>query len=336
MRRRDALQLAGSALATLAARAVARAALPRVVFGTDWLAEAEQGGFYQALARGFYRRHGLDVAIRMGGPSINALQNIAAGLVDFQLFASSFGPLDLRRRAIPVSAVAAYFQKDPECLIAHPGEGRDTIAEMKGKPIMVSVAGRAGFWQFLKAKYGFSDTQIRPYNFSLAPFLADPKAVVQGFVTSEAYEVERITHRKPVVILLADLGYASYGNLVLTKQATIDKRPKVVRAFVEASTEGWYDYLYGDPGPGNRLIREANPDMKPDAMAAAIRLMKQYGLVDSGDSLTLGIGAMTDARWRDFFRVNVEAGVYPNTLDYRRAYTLAFVDRGYGLAMRPG
>ncbi len=334
MRRRDALLLAGSSLATLAMPAVARAALPRVVFGTDWLAEAEQGGFYQAQARGFYRRHGIEVAIRMGGPSMNVLQNVAAGLVDFQLYPSSFGALDLGARGVPVAAIAAYFQKDPQCLIAHPGEGRDTLAQMKGKPIMVSAAGRAGFWRFLKARFGFTDTQLRPYNFSLAPFLADPKAVVQGFVTSEAYEVERITHQKPVVILLADLGYASYGNLVLARRETIAHKRALAQAFVEASTEGWYDYLYGDPGPGNRLIREANPDMQPAAMAGAHRLMQQYGLVDSGDSIKLGIGAMTDARWRDFFRANVTAGVYAKTLDYRRAYTLDFVDRGYGLDMR--
>lgn len=335
MRRREAVQLGGVGLATLAMPAIGRAALPKIVFGTDWMAEAEQGGFYQAVARGFYRRHGLDVSIRMGGPSVNVLQNIAAGLIDFQLSSGSFGVLNLRTRDIPVTAIAAYFQKDPQCLIAHPGQHRDTLAEMKGKPIMISAAARTGYWLFLKAKYGFTDAQIRPYNFSLVPFLADPKAVVQGFVTSEAYQVERITHEKPVVILLADLGYASYGNLVLARQDTLDRKPDQVRAFVEASTEGWYDYLYGDPEPGNRLIVAANPDMKPDTMAGAIRLMKEYGIADSGDSLRLGIGAMSDARWRDFFESNAAVGVYPKNLDYRRAYTLDFVNKGYGLAMRP-
>jgi NitT/TauT family transport system substrate-binding protein len=335
MRRRNAMKMAGSAAAMLAAPAIARAAMPKIVFGTDWLAEAEQGGFYQAMARGFYAKHGLDVSIRMGGPSMNALQNIAAGLIDFQLSSGSFGVLNLRARDIPVTAIAAYFQKDPQCLIAHPGERRDTLAEMKGQPIMISAAARTGYWLFLKAKYGFTDEQIRPYNFSLAPFLADPKAVVQGFVTSEAYQVERITHQKPVVILLADAGYSSYGNLVLARQETLDKQPGMVRAFVEACTEGWYDYLYGDPEPGNRLIVAANPDMKPDTMAGAIRLMKQYGIADSADSLTLGIGAMTDARWQDFFASNVAVGVYDKALDYKRGYTLDFVDKGYGLAMRP-
>jgi NitT/TauT family transport system substrate-binding protein len=335
MRRRHAMQLTGSALAMLAAPAIARAELPKLVFGTDWLAEAEQGGFYQAVARGFFRKHGLDVSIRMGGPSINALQNIAAGLIDFQLSSGSFGVLNLRARNIPVTAIGAYFQKDPQCLIAHPGEGRDTLAEMRGKPIMISAAARTGYWLFLKAKYGFTDDQIRPYNFSLAPFLADPKAVVQGFVTSEAYQVERITHRKPVVILLADAGYSSYGNLVLARQETLDKKPGTVRAFIEASSEGWYDYLYGDPEPGNRLILAANPDMKPETMAGAIRLMKQYGIADSGDSLTLGIGAMSDARWRDFYESNAAVGVYAKDLDYRRAYTLDFVNKAYGLSMRP-
>jgi NitT/TauT family transport system substrate-binding protein len=335
MRRRHAMQLTGSALAMLAAPAIARAALPKLVFGTDWLAEAEQGGFYQAVARGFYRKHGLDVSIRMGGPAVNALQNIAVGLIDFQLSSGSFGVLNLRARNIPVTAIAAYFQKDPQCLIAHPGEARDSLAEMKGRPIMISAAARTGYWLFLKAKYGFTDEQIRPYNFSLAPFLADPKAVVQGFVTSEAYQVERITHQKPVVILLADAGYSSYGNLVLARQETLERKPDMVRAFIEASTEGWYDFLYGDPEPGNRLILEANPDMNPETMAGAIRLMKQYGIADSGDSLTLGIGAMSDARWQDFYQSNADVGVYAKDLDYKRAYTLEFVNKGFGLAMRP-
>jgi NitT/TauT family transport system substrate-binding protein len=310
------------------------AAQTKITFGTDWLAEAEHGGFYQALARGFYAKHGLDVTIRMGGPQTNPEQQVATGVVDVQMNSGSFGVLNLVRQSIPVVAVAALFQKDPQVLISHPGAGNDTLAAMKGKPIMISGAARNGYWQFLKARFGFTDDQIRPYNFQMAPFLADRNAIQQGFVTSEPYQIERVSGEKPVVNLLADNGYASYCDILLVQARMIRERPEIVRAFVEASIEGWYSYLYEDPEPGNALIRAANKDITQDTIDNSIRLMKQYGLVDSGDSLTLGIGAMTDARWKSFFDTAVEAGLYKPDMDYKRGYTLQFVNQRHAIGMR--
>jgi NitT/TauT family transport system substrate-binding protein len=310
------------------------AAQTRLTLGTDWLAEAEHGGFYQAIAKGFYAKHGLDVTIRAGGPQSNPEQAIAIGLVDVQMTSGSFGVLNLVKQGIPVVAVAALFQKDPQVLIAHPGAGNDSLAAMKGKPIMISAGARNGYWLFLKAKFGFTDDQIRPYNFQMAPFLADKSAIQQGFVTSEPYQIERVSGIKPVVLLLADAGFASYCDLLLVQRKLVQTRPEVVRAFVEASIEGWYSYIYDDPSPGNALIKAANPDMTDDTIANAIRLMKQYGLVDSGDSLTLGIGAMTDARWKSFFDTAVAAGLHKPDLDYRAGYTLDFVNHRHAIEMR--
>ncbi len=325
-------RLAYFALAVLAAGA-ARAQTP-VVFGTDWMAEAEHGGFYQAVALGFYKKHGLDVTIKMGGPQANPPQAIAAGVVDFQMSSGSFGSLNMAQQDIPVTAVAAFFQKDPQVLISHPGAGFDTLADMKGHSIMISAAARNGYWLFLKAKFGFTDSQIRPYNFSMAPFLADKTAIQQGFISSEPYQIERVSGEKPVIHLLADSGYASYSNLVLTQTKTVQQRPDLVRAFVQASTEGWYSYLYGDPSPGNALIRQANKDMTQDNIDSAIKVMKEYGIADSGDSLTLGLGAMTDARWKSFFDTAVSVGLYKPDLDYRKAFTTAFVNQKYGMEMK--
>lgn len=310
-------------------------ALTKVTFGTDWLAEAEHGGFYQAVANGFYKKHGLDVTIKMGGPQINGNAAIAAGLVDFQMSSGSFGAISMLQQEIPAIAVAALFQKDPQVLISHPGQGHDTLAQMKGKPIMISAGARSGYWLFLQKKFGFTDDQIRPYNFSMAPFLADKSVIQQGFVSSEPYQIEKASGEKPVVNLLADSGYTSYSNVVLAQTQTVANRADVVKAFVEGSIEGWYSYIYGDPTPGNALILQANKDMKQDVIDNSIKVLKQYGIVDSGDSLTLGIGAMTAARWQDFYATMRDAGLYKPGLDVTKAFTTQFVNKGYGLDMKP-
>ncbi len=307
------------------------AAQTKVVFGTDWLAEAEHGGFYQALALGLYKKHGLDVTIRMGGPQTNPPQQVAAGLVDVQLSSGSFAAMAMAQQGIPVLAVAAFFQKDPEVLIAHPGTGSDTIAQMKGKPIMLSAANRTGSWLFLKARFGFSDSQIRPYNFSIAPFLADPGAIEMGFVSSEPYQIKQAAGFEPVVNLLADNGYDGYSTVILAQSRIVQQKPEVLRAFIEASIEGWRSYL-DDPAPGDALIRHDNPDITQDVLDNSVRVMKRDGIVDSGDSKTLGLGAMTDARWKGFFDTMVQAGLYKPELDYHKAYTLQFVDQRYGMA----
>jgi NitT/TauT family transport system substrate-binding protein len=310
-------------------------ALAKVTFGTDWLAEAEHGGFYEAQAMGLYRKRGLDVTIRMGGPQTNGNAAIATGQVDFQLSSGSFAALSMVEQKIPVVAVAAFFQKDPQVLISHPGQGLDTLAQMKGHPIMISAGARTGLWLFLKARFGYTDEQIRPYNFSMAPFLLDKSLVMEGFLSSEPFQIEKQAGFKPVVNLLADNGFDNYSDVILAQSRLVANRPEIVRAFVEASAEGWYHYIYGDAAPGNALIRAANKDMTQEIIDNAIKVLRQHGVVDSGDSLTLGIGAMTDARWKAFLDVMTAAGVYPSGLDPRQAYTTAFVNKGVGMDLRP-
>ncbi|MBV8888764.1 MAG: ABC transporter substrate-binding protein [Alphaproteobacteria bacterium] len=306
--------------------------LTPVSFGTDWKAEAEHGGYYQALATGLYRRRGLEVSVRQGGPQVNQAQLLAAGRLDFNLAPNSFVPLNLVQQQVPAIVIAALFQKDPSVLIAHSGQGNDSFAALKGKPIMIGADTRITSWQFLKQKFGYTDDQTRPYAFSVAPFLADPKAVQQGYLSSEPFTIEQQGVR-PVVLLLADAGYASYGSLIQTTEKLAHDNPDLVQRFVDASIEGWYSYLYGDPAPGNALIKRDNPDMTDALLAYGIGKIKEHGIVDSGDAKTMGIGAMTGARWRDFFETMVTAGVYPAELEYRKAFTLDFVDKKVG--MRP-
>ena len=306
------------------------AAAQAVSFGTDWKAEAEHGGYYQAIATGIYRGHGLEVTLRQGGPQVNHAQLLAAGRLDFNLAPNSFGPLNFVSQNIPMVAVAAIFQKDPSVLITHPDQGDDNLAALKGKPIMIGSDTRVTSWAFLKGKFGYSDDQIRPYAFSVAPFLADPKAIQQGYLTSEPFTIES-QGVKPVVLLLADAGYSSYGSLIQTSDKLVREKPDVVQRFVDASIEGWYSYLYGDPAPANALIKRDNPEMTDALLAYGITKIKQYGIVDSGYAKTYGIGAMTDARWRDFFDTMSKAGVYRKDIDFRKAYTLQFVNKKVGI-----
>ena len=306
------------------------AAEDKISFGTDWKAEAEHGGYYQAIATGIYRRHGLDVTLRQGGPQVNHAQLLAAGRLEFNLAPNSFVPLNFVQENIPIVAVAAIFQKDPSVLIAHPSQGNDSLGALKGKPIMIGSDTRIGSWIFLKSKFGYTDDQIRPYTFSVAPFLADPKAVQQGYLSSEPFTIE-MQGVKPVVLLLADAGYSSYGSVIQTSDKLVQDKPDLVQRFVDASIEGWYGYLYGDPAPANALIKRDNPEMTDALLAYGIAKIKEYGVVDSGDAKRLGIGAMTEARWQDFFNTMSEADVYPRDLDYHQAFTLRFVDKKVGM-----
>ncbi len=300
----------------------------KVRFATDWRAQAEQGGFYQALATGEYAKRGLDVTIIQGGPGVNVPQLLASGAVEMGMGSNSFIALNLAAEKAPVKAVAAFMQKDPQVLIAHPGQGIKSLKDMKGRPILLSDASITAFWVWLKAKYGFTDDQVRKYNFNPAPFLADKRVIQQGYVTSEPYTIEKQGGIKPAVFLLADEGYPSYATMVLAPNRLITGDPKTVKAFVEGSAAGWRSYLHGDPKPGDALILKDNPEISQDILNQAREKMRNYGIVDGGDAKTGGLGVMTNKRWEDFFAVASAQGVYPKDMDYRQAYTLQFVAPG--------
>jgi NitT/TauT family transport system substrate-binding protein len=303
----------------------------KITFGLDWKAEAEYGGYYQALATGIYARHGLDVTIREGGPQVNHTQLLIAGRLDFNIAGNAFLALNFVKENIPFRAVAAMYQKDPAVLIAHPGQGNDSFPALKGKPIMLSGDTRIGWWGFLKTKFGYSDSQIRPYTFNLAPFLADKSAIQQGYLGSEPFSIKQQAHIDPVVLLVADAGFQGYAGLVVTSDKRIAEQPDLVQRFVDASIEGWYSYLNDSPGPGNALIKAANPEMTDALLAYGISSMKAHGILESGDAATLGIGAMRAERWSEFYDASVEQGLYPKGLDVTKAYTLQFVNQKVGL-----
>ena len=306
--------------------AAAQAAPPvKIRFVTDWKAQAEHGGFYEALAEGLYKKAGLDVAIVEGGPSVNVPMMLAGGAADFGIGSNGFIAFNLVKQNAPIKAVMAIFQKDPQVLITHPRPDVKGLADMKGKPIMISDAATVAWWPWLKAKYGFSDTQIRKYSFNLAPFLVDPQAIQEGYLSSEPYTIETQAHFKPQVFLLADNGYPGYSNMVLVPQRWIDGNPRAVQAFVNATQRGWLDYLNGNPAPANALIKRDNPEMNDALIKQAIGKLKAYGIALSGDAATLGLGTMTDAKWKTFFDTMVADRLYDRALPYRNAYDLRFV-----------
>ena len=325
-----ALLVAALALATTPALA-----LDKITFATNWLAEAEHGGFYQAKADGTYEKYGLDVTIQQGGPNANNRLLLAAGKIEFDLGANLIQAFDAVAQNIPIVAVAALFQKDPFILMSHPGAGLDKIEDLPKASAFIGKDGFVSVYQWLKKAYGFRDENVKPYTFNSAPFIADKNSVEQGYATSEPFEVERQGKFKPNVFLAADYGYNSYSTTIETARELIDKKPDLVQRFVDASIIGWYNYIYGDNRAANALIKRDNPDISGEQLAYSVAKMKEYGIVNSGNSLTLGIGAMRDARIESFFAKMVEAGLFKPDLDYKRAYTLQFIGKGVGIELRP-
>jgi NitT/TauT family transport system substrate-binding protein len=325
-----ALALAGAAISPAAAQA-----LDKVSFGTNWVAEGEHGGFYQALADGTYRKYGLDVTIVPGGPNVNNRILLPVGKIDFFLSANTLQAFDAVEQKIPTIEVAALFQKDPQVLIAHPDQGIDKFADLQKLTLFISNEGVPTFYQWLKADFGFTDAQVRPYTFNPQPFLANKKSAMQGYVTSEPFAIAKAANFTPEVFLLADQGFSAYSTLIETRRELVDKKPALVERFVDASIVGWYNYLYGNNGAANALIKKQNPEMTDELLAYCVSALRKYGIVDSGDALTLGVGAMTDARMKEFFDEMVRAGVTKSNLDYRKGYTLQFVNKKVGLDLRP-
>jgi NitT/TauT family transport system substrate-binding protein len=315
--------------------AAAQTTLDKVSFGTNWVPEGEHGGFFQAVADGTYKSYGLDVTIVPGGPNENNRMRLIAGKIDFFMSANTLQSFDAAANNVPVVAVAAMFQKAPQVFVTHPESKVTRLEDLKPLTLFVSKEGIRTYFQWLKSEHGFSEEKVKPYTFNPQPFLADRKSAMQGYVTSEPFAIEKNAKFKPGVILLADYGFNSYSTLIETRRDVVDRKPDLVQRFVDASIVGWYHYLYGDNAPGNAMIKKLNPEMTDELLAYSVAKMKEYGIVDSGDTLRDGIGAMTDARITSFFDKMVRAGVVRGDIDFRKTYTLRFINKGVGLDLRP-
>jgi len=320
--------------ATLATGAAS--AQDKITFATNWKAQAAHGGFYQAVADGTYRKYGLDVTIQQGGPQVNNRPLLPAGRIDFLMTGNLLHSFDNVKNGVPTVVVAAMFQKDPQALIAHPGQGYENFAAMKDAPVaLIAKDGQFSWWQWLKVTHGFKDEALKPYNYNLGPFLANPRSIQQGYSVAEPIYVESQGKFKPVVHLLADHGFSTYSTLIEARAETVKAKPDLVQRFVDASALGWVNYLYGDRKAAAALMMKDNPEMTVTEMEASVVLMKQQGIVDSGEALAGGIGAMSQARIQDFYAQMVKAGLYKSgDVDLGKVATLQFVNRKIGLDLK--
>jgi NitT/TauT family transport system substrate-binding protein len=327
---------AAALVASLAALPGLAQAGQKVVFATDWKAQAAHGGFYQAVADGTYKRLGLDVEIRQGGPQVNNRPLLPAGKIDFLMTGNLLHTFDNVKNHVPVIVVASMFQKDPQALFAHPGQGYDKFEDLNKAPVaFIAKDAQYSWWAWLKADYGFKDAQLRPYNYNLGPFLADSRSIQQGYAVEEPISIEAQGGFKPVTYLLADHGYSTYSTTIEARTETVRNNPALVRKFVEGSVIGWVNYLYGNHQAADALIKADNPEMTDAMIAKSLQLMKDMGIVDSGDAATLGIGAMKPERVKDFYDKMVKAGLYqPGDVDLKQVATYQFIDKGVGLDIK--
>jgi len=321
--------ISAGATALILAAGTAQAA-ERLSFITTWRAQAEHGGYYQAVAKGFYQACGVELVIRQGGPGVDGKQLLVAGAID--MMSGSFNEIALlvNIAGFPAKAVMAMFQKNPQILMAHVDGGYNTLADMKDRPIMIGQASRTTFWPFLRAKYGFTDAQIRSYTGQIAPFLADRLAIQQALITNEPHRVEVETGKQPKTFLLADDGYGAYASVAIVPQKLIDTKPEAVQCFVNASISGWIDFMK-DPAPAVALIRKDNPDNPDDVVAYSMKMLKAAGIIETAETAKLGLGTMSDKRWRSHSQMLQEAGIVPKSYDYRQAYTLQFINKRFGM-----
>ncbi|MEM8823490.1 MAG: ABC transporter substrate-binding protein [Pseudomonadota bacterium] len=321
-----------AAFAILPGLAAADGDLTEVTFGTNWLAQAEHGGFYQSVADGTYEACGLDVTIVSGGPQVNNRALMLADRIQFHMGGDMLQAFNAVKEDIPVVAVAAIFQKHPQVIVAHPDV--ESWEELKERTLLIGDNGFSSYYQWMIAAHGFTAEQRQPYTFNPAPFIADTSVAMQGYLSSEPYLVQKEAGITPNVFLIADNGYSSYATTIETMQATIENSPEVVECFVDGSLTGWYNYLYGDSSAADALILEANVDMTQDKIDFAKNMMRDEGIVDSGAALELGIGAMTDEVIGDFFQKMVDAGVIEGDIDWQASYTLDFTNKKVGMDIK--
>lgn len=323
--------LATVALLSITAHSAALAQ-DKVTFATNWKAQAAHGGFYQAVADGTYKKYGLDVTIQPGGPQVNNRPLLPAGRIQFLMTGNLLHSFDNVKNQVPTVVVAAMFQKDPQALMAHPGQGYESFANLKNAPLaLIAKDGQFSWWQWLKVTHGFKDEALKPYNYNLAPFLANPKAIQQGYSVAEPIYIENQGKFKPVVHLLADHGFSTYSTVIEARTDTVKNQPDLVQRFVDASALGWVNYLYGNRAAANAMMIKDNPEMSEAEMEASVALMKAQGIVDSGEAAAKGIGAMSPARIQDFYGQMVKAGLYkPGEVDLAKVATFQFVNKGVG------
>jgi NitT/TauT family transport system substrate-binding protein len=302
----------------------------KFVYALSWVPEAEHCGFFQAKAAGLYDQADLEVELYPGGPGVNGAQLLAGGRVDAAM-GTALSTLNMRNNGVPGVTIAAFLQKNPQTLVAHPDPALKTLTDLKSRKIAVGNFSRTQFWLWLKTAYGFEDSQLRPYTYNPSAFLADKTMVQQGYITEDQFFLGKALGTPVKTFLLADYGYPDYATTVFTTDEVIQKRRPVLQAFIDASIKGWAECLRGNPMPAYELIKKMVPEQSIELSQFKVDQMRKGGLIGGGDAATLGLGAMTDERWQKIYEVMSKGGAYPAGMDYKKAYTLDFINKKGGL-----
>ncbi|HYC72129.1 MAG TPA: ABC transporter substrate-binding protein [Opitutaceae bacterium] len=247
----------------------------KVRFQTDWFPQPEHGGYYQALAKGYYAAEGLDVEILPGGPNAQVMAGVATGRADLGM-TNGDDMIVAVARGLPLRMVAAEMQRDAQGILFHQERPIRSLRDLDGKTVM---AGAGSTWiEVVQRKLGIK-FNLQPLVGDLARFMNDPQFIQQCFVTNEPYfATQRGAKVGALLIASPELGYEPY-RVIFGGRDFIERNPEVVRKFVRASIRGWVEYLTGDPEPANALLRKLRSDLPEDFFSYSIKAMKDYQLV---------------------------------------------------------
>jgi NitT/TauT family transport system substrate-binding protein len=313
------LLLAGCGKKEAAADSGAAPALKKVRFQTDWYPQAEHGGFYQALAKGYYRDAGLDVEILQGGPGPTAAQKVMGGSAEIAMGSSDAIMVNVAN-GLPFIMIGATMQHDPQAILVHDESPVKTFSDLNGKSIM-ALPG-SNWIDYLKARYTM-DFKLIPLNFSLAQFMADKNFIQQCFITNEPFYAGK-NGAKARALLIADSGYDPY-RVFFTTQRYAKENPETVRAFVAASIRGWDDFITGDPSPAKALIAKRNEQMSEEFMNYSLGAMKEHELVAGHPAAGERTGLLTHARMQAQMDLLVKLKIIPTALPLEKVVSFDFL-----------
>ena len=314
-----------AALALSAGPAVAQEKkLTPVRFTLNWIPTPDHSGYYAAKIGGIYEKYGLDVEIRPGGPQVNVHQLLAAKQTDM-IMGTTMRAFNARHEGIPIVTVASWYQKDATTFMLHPDNKASNLADLKANQVMIPNISKVNYWPWMKAKFGFSDDQLKPYDFAYRSWALNPNAISQGYITSDKPNMAGVGVPNGRSMLLADHGWNQYINTVDVLEEMIEKKPEVIRAFLRATAEGWRQYLK-DPTATNAELTRLNPDLSRETAAYGYEVITTYRLLGVASADEGKIGTISDARLKAFAEEMVKAGAIPASDAYEKSYTLKFMD----------
>jgi NitT/TauT family transport system substrate-binding protein len=284
----------------------------------DWYPQPEHGGFYTAQLLGYYKAEGLDVTLVPLPQYGSVAQQVASGKADFGL-GSSDQLLEWNSNGLPLVAVAATMQHDPQAVMVHKNSPIHDFKDLEGRTVAAQTG--ATWLKYVISRYNLHQVREIPTTLSVANFLADPNYVQQIFVTSEPFFAQQ-GGAEVRTLLISSSGYDPYRVQFTTRDFAL-QNPDVVTKFVRASIRGWQEYLR-NPGPTNAHLLTLNPALNPAQEAYTAQALHDGGFVDGGHPGGAEVGRMTAQRWQTSFDQLQSLGILHSSFDPAAAYALKF------------